>query len=139
MLYLDTDKVSLHIDDILAKKRTAQKFFDMIQSIKRLIYLQYDVDGNLVLKIQHLIEKSEALVNYYSNQSNQKLLGKVVEVLVLGDSEKDPNKVYGYTDTMKLVNVSGPKDIIGKIVKVKITEAKSFSLDGEYVKEKIEV
>ena len=69
MLYLDTDKVSLHIDDILAKKRTAQKFFDMIQSIKRLIYLQYDVDGNLVLKIQHLIEKSEALVNYYSKLS----------------------------------------------------------------------
>ena len=34
---------------------------------------------------------------------------------------------------MKLVNVSAPKDTIGKIIKVKITEAKSFSLDGEMI------
>ncbi len=71
------------------------------------------------------------LVNYYSNKNNRRLLNKVVDVLILGPSEKDDNKVYGYTDTMKLVNVVGTKDLIGKIVKVKITEAKSFSLDGE--------
>ena len=35
---------------------------------------------------------------------------------------------------MKLVNIEGPKSLIGKIVNVKITETKSFSLDGEYVK-----
>ena len=55
----------------------------------------------------------------------------------MGVSEKDKSKVYGYTDTMKLVNVIGPKDIIGKIVKVKITDAKSFSLDGIYEEEKV--
>ena len=32
---------------------------------------------------------------------------------------------------MKLVNVTGPKSLIGKIVNVRITDAKSFSLDGE--------
>ena len=83
------------------------------------------------------LHKLNELVNYYSNQNNQKLLNKVVEVLILGDSEKDASKVYGYTDTMKLVNVEGPKSIIGKIVKVKITDAKSFSLDGEYLEEKV--
>ena len=31
---------------------------------------------------------------------------------------------------MKLVNVDAPKEDIGKIISVKITEAKSFSLDG---------
>ncbi len=77
--------------------------------------------------------KLNELVNYYSNKSNQKLLNQEVEVLVLGVSEKDSNKVYGYTDTMKLVNINGPKNIIGKIVRVKITDAKSFSLDGEYI------
>ncbi len=83
------------------------------------------------------LQELNTLVNYYSNKNNQKLLNKEVEVLILGISEKDKNKVYGYTDTMKLVNVVGPQDIIGQIVKVKITDAKSFSLDGEYIDEKV--
>ena len=37
----------------------------------------------------------------------------------------------GYTDTMKLVNVKADKKYLGKIVNVKITEAKTWSLDGE--------
>ena len=36
---------------------------------------------------------------------------------------------------MKLVNINGGKELIGKIVSVKITDAKSFSLDGDYIKE----
>ena len=86
-----------------------------------------------------LKEKEERLhrlnerVNYYSKQNNEKLLNKVVSVLVLGISEKDSNKVYCYTDTMKLVNIKASTDTIGKIIDVKITDAKSFSLDGELV------
>ena len=72
------------------------------------------------------------IVNKYSLESNKKLLGKIVEVLVIGKSEKDDSKVYGYTDTMKLVNIVGDENLIGKIIPVKITDAKSFSLDGEY-------
>ena len=78
-------------------------------------------------RLQRLNEK----INQYSKESNEKLVGKVEEVLILGISEKDSNKVYGYTKGMKLVNVLAPKDVIGKIVDVKITKAKSFSLDGE--------
>lgn len=77
------------------------------------------------------LQELNNLVNKYSLESNQKLVGKVVEVLVNGISEKDSNKVYGYTETMKLVNIVGGDDLIGKIVPVKITDAKSFSLDGE--------
>ena len=89
-------------------------------------------------KEKRLYELNE-LVNYYSNQNNKKLVGKIVEVLILGESDKDKTKVYGYTDTMKLVNVDGPKELIGKIVKVEIKEAKSFSLDGVYVNELVEM
>ena len=32
---------------------------------------------------------------------------------------------------MKLVNFEGSQDLIGKIVDVQITDAKSFSLDGK--------
>ena len=77
------------------------------------------------------LQRLNELVNKYSKESNMKLLNKKVPVLIIGVSEKDDTKVYGYTDTFKLVNVNGPKSLIGKIVDVTITDAKSFSLDGE--------
>lgn len=73
------------------------------------------------------------LVNKYSLQANRKYLGKIEKVLIEGTSEKDNNKVFGYTETMKLVNVTNAQDKIGQIIDVKITEAKSFSLDGEAI------
>lgn len=76
------------------------------------------------------LHRLNEVVNKYSLESNKKYLGKVVEVLITGPSDKGEDKVCGYTDTMKLVNVVGSKDLIGKIVKVKIADAKSFSLDG---------
>ena len=76
------------------------------------------------------LHRLNELVNSYSLENNQKLLNKTVPVLIQGISEKGSDKVYGYTDTMKLVNVVGSKDLIGKIVNVTITDAKSFSLDG---------
>ncbi|MGN1337227.1 MAG: tRNA (N6-isopentenyl adenosine(37)-C2)-methylthiotransferase MiaB [Candidatus Coprovivens sp.] len=77
------------------------------------------------------LQKLNKLVNKYSLKANKKYIGKTVDVLIEGISEKDPNKMFGYTDTMKLVNVVGAQEKIGKIVKVTITDAKSFSLDGE--------
>ena len=73
------------------------------------------------------------VINSYSNAANKAYLDKVVPVLIEGISEKDPNKVFGYTDTMKLVNVINAQDKIGQIIDVKITDAKSFSLDGEAI------
>lgn len=69
-------------------------------------------------------------INFYSKESNEKMLNTVQKVLVTGISEKDESRVCGYTENMKLVNVEAPKEVIGKIVSVRITEAKSFSLDG---------
>ena len=76
------------------------------------------------------LKRLNEVVNKYSKESNMKLVGKVVSVLIIGSSMKDDNKVYGYTDTMKLVNVEGDLSLIGKIINVKIVDAKSFSLDG---------
>ncbi len=73
-------------------------------------------------------------INNYSLQSNKKFLDKIVKVLVLGINEKDENKVYGYTEEMKLVNIEAPRDTIGQIIDVKIDDAKSFSLDGHIEK-----
>lgn len=80
---------------------------------------------------ENRLHKLNDVINRYSKESNERLLDKIVQVLVLGVSEKDQNKLYGYTDTMKLVNIdSNDKNLIGKIVAVRVTAAKSFSLDG---------
>ena len=75
------------------------------------------------------------LINNYSLMHNKECVGKVKEVLVEGINEKDESKLFGYTDTMKLVNFEGSKDLIGKLVNVLITDAKSFSLDGKLKEE----
>ena len=82
-------------------------------------------------------EKEERLkrlndtVNKYFLINNKKLEGKVLPVLVEGISAKK-DMYYGYSDTNKLINFSSDKDIdIGSIVDVKVTKAKTWSLDGE--------
>ena len=72
------------------------------------------------------------LINKYANLNNQKYKDKITEVLIEGKSDKEDN-LMGYTDTMKLVNIKADKKYIGKIVKVKITDIKTWSLDGEII------
>lgn len=73
------------------------------------------------------------LINKYALENNKKLENKIVKVLVEAPSDKE-GYLMGYTDTNKLVNLKGPKTILGQIVNVKINEAKTWSLNGEYVK-----
>ncbi len=92
-------------------------------------------DNVTIKEKENRLQRLNELVNAYSLEVNQRLLNTIVPVLILGENEKDKTRVYGYTDTMKLVNISNGTDFIGKIVPIKITDAKSFSLDGEIVKE----
>ena len=89
-------------------------------------------DISLEEKEQRLYELNE-LINKYSNEANQKYKDKVVPVLLEGVSEKKEDMLFGYTDTMKLVNVKADKEDIGKIINVKITDIKTWSMDGEKV------
>ena len=70
------------------------------------------------------------LINKYALESNKKMKDKVYDVLILGESDKD-NKYMGYTPNMKLVNVKCDKEFVGKIIPVKITGVKTWSLDGD--------
>lgn len=79
------------------------------------------------------LQQLNELVNKYSKLANDKYLNKVVPVLIEGYSEKDNNYLMGYTDTMKLVNVKGSSEHIGQIINVKITEVKTWSMNGEIV------
>ena len=89
-------------------------------------------DVTLEEKNNRLYELNE-LINKYSKEANDKYLNKVVPVLLESTSEKDDSMLMGYTDTMKLVNVKAGKNLIGKIVNVKITDVKTWSMDGKVV------
>lgn len=77
--------------------------------------------------------KLNDLVNKYAKLNNLKYQDQEVLVLLEEVSEKE-GCLQGYTETMKLVNVKADQEYLGKIVKVKITEVKTWSMDGEMVK-----
>lgn len=85
------------------------------------------------------LQRLNALVNELSAEAMKKYEGQVVEVLVEGESKNNPEILAGYTRKNKLVNFKAPKSAIGKLVKVKITKAKTWTLDGEMVEEAVEV
>lgn len=72
-------------------------------------------------------------VNEVSAKRNKAYEGKIVEVLVEGESKSDSTKLTGRTRTGKLVNFSGNKESIGELVNLKIVKANSFSLIGEEI------
>ena len=79
------------------------------------------------------LQRLNSVVNKYFLENNQKLVGEEFSVLVEGLSSKK-DELFGYTDTFKLINFKGDSSLIGEIVKVKVVEAKTWSLDGEIVK-----
>lgn len=86
-------------------------------------------DVPLKQKEQRLYKLNE-VVNKYAKEANEKYKDKVVKVLLENESEKE-GKLAGYTETMKLVNVKAPKSMLGQIVDVKITDVKTWSMDGK--------
>ncbi|WP_210469366.1 tRNA (N6-isopentenyl adenosine(37)-C2)-methylthiotransferase MiaB [Sporosarcina sp. 6E9] len=79
------------------------------------------------------LQRLNKLVNDYSLKAMQQFEGQTVEVLVEGESKRNDEVLSGYTRKNKLVNFRAPKDVIGKLVHVKITDAKTWSLDGEFI------
>lgn len=90
-------------------------------------------DDTSELEKNRRLQELNSYINEYANLNNKKYVGETVKVLIEGFSEKDKTKLMGYTETNKLVNVIGEKRNIGKIVNVKITDYKTWSLDGEII------
>ena len=70
-------------------------------------------------------------INELSKNKSKKMVGKEVEILVERMSSKYNNKVTGRTKNNKMINIPGNKDLIGKILDIKITELNNKSLKGE--------
>lgn len=78
---------------------------------------------NRMLKLQDKISK----------EKNLALEGKVMKVLVEGESKNNPEFLAGRTEGGKTVNFKGDRNLIGEILDIKITEAKTWSLMGEII------
>jgi tRNA-2-methylthio-N6-dimethylallyladenosine synthase len=83
-------------------------------------------------KKQRLYRLNEKINEGYLRGS-QRFLGETVKVLVDGVSKHDDEVLAGYSEHQKLVNFRGDQSLIGKIVNVKITVAKTWFLMGELV------
>ena len=79
-------------------------------------------------RLQVLNEK----VAYWANLNARKYDNRIVEVLCDGPSKKNKEILSGYTPEFKIVNFKGTAKA-GDLVKVKINEALSFSLNGEQI------
>lgn len=82
-------------------------------------------------KKERLYQLNE-LVKTYAKENNMKFVNKIIDVLVDGPSKKDENVISGYSPQWKIVNFKGDAKP-GDIVKVYITSASLFTLNGEMV------
>lgn len=71
------------------------------------------------------------VVNDNAISSNSSYEGQTVEVLVEGLSKNNDKILSGRIRNGKLINFIGDKGLIGKLVNVRITKVKAFSLYGE--------
>lgn len=101
----------------IRKGTPAEKFEDQIEESEK--HRRFDILVNAV--------------NEISEKKNKAYQDRVEKVLVDGVSKNDKSTLTGRTDGFKLVNFAGKKELIGSLVDVKITDAKTFSLFGEVI------
>lgn len=76
-----------------------------------------------------------ALQERVSLEKNLQWVGRWVEVLVEGRSKRDPNRCTGRTVHNQIAAFPASKDMVGRLVRVRITSATALTLLGERVEE----
>ncbi|OKH26794.1 tRNA (N6-isopentenyl adenosine(37)-C2)-methylthiotransferase MiaB [Hydrococcus rivularis NIES-593] len=86
-----------------------------------------EVKSDRLQRLNHLVATKAA-------ERTRRYLGRIEEVLVEDQNPKDSTQVMGRTRGNRLTFFTGNiQQLKGKLVKVKITEARAFSLSGEIV------
>lgn len=92
---------------------------------------KYEDTVSMKEKKDRLYRLNDVVNNGYF-EGNKRFEGHTVKVLVDGVSKNDDTVLAGYTEHNKLVNFKGDVSLIGTIVPVTITNAKTWHLQGEY-------
>ena len=77
-----------------------------------------------------------ALQEEVSRQIWEADIGTIQEVLVEGESKMGEGQLFGRSTWNRIVNFSGPTELAGRLVSVKITKAFRNSLLGELIEDK---
>jgi tRNA-2-methylthio-N6-dimethylallyladenosine synthase len=83
------------------------------------------------------LQRLNAVQNEISARKNAQLIDTVQEVLVEGESKTNKRMLSGRTRTNKLVHFTGPKEWLGTIKQVRITEPQTWVLKGEALIEEV--
>ena len=75
--------------------------------------------------------KLKALVESQIAENNQKYVGSIQKVLVLGTSKNNDEMLTGRTDSNKVVIFEGDKSLIGNMVELKIVSEHMWYLKGK--------
>ena len=82
------------------------------------------------------LDRLHEVVDKYYKIGNERFVNQNVKVLVEGVSKNNPENLCGYTENLKLIHFkSNDLDLIGKIVNVRVTEAKTWFMLGELINE----
>jgi tRNA-2-methylthio-N6-dimethylallyladenosine synthase len=84
---------------------------------------------------QARLERLQKRIVEMTQQISRRMVGGVERVLVERHSRKDERQLAGRTENNRVVNFSGPEELIGGFVDIRITEVQPNSLRGELIDE----
>ncbi len=79
-------------------------------------------------------DKLKALVESQIEENNKKYIGTTQKILVEGESKNNSNMLSGRTESNKVVVFEGSKELIDKIINIKIISQHMWYLKGEILK-----
>ncbi len=79
------------------------------------------------------LQELQAVINRNILDISQERVGTVQRLLVEGLSKRDGSELMGRTECNRVVNFPGHERLIGQLIDVKITEARTYTLRGEVV------
>lgn len=95
-----------------------------------------DLDDNIPLEAKKKrLARLQQKINSNAQRFSRQMVGSIQKILVERESRKDTAQISGRTENNRVVNFSGPQELIGQFVNVTITEALPNSLRGELIHE----
>ena len=115
----------------VVRKMNYEQIFMFIYS-RRVGTVADKMENQIPEEIKHKrFERLKKLYDDNVSKNNEKFIGKVEKILVDGESKNNENMFTGRNDANKVIIFEGSKDLIGKMINVKITEEHKWYLKGE--------